>query len=211
MNESIIVNILAFSSILLLAFGPIILILWIIKRCKKWKATHPGRKILSIPLLILNAIPIAVICIHGLMGQESSEKQYAKDEIWIKLFFIIIVVEIIVTFIQCKWSGIWISVLRIFTGILLGGLIAYGFVFVIIIIAVLVIGGGGDGNKSGEGESLEESITIYRDGRTIRLRSSGSANKNLYYDDETGEDYYVMEDGRVFDSDNDGVYYSRRD
>lgn len=105
------------------------------------------------------------------------------------LFFVI---EAVITLIQCKWRGIWISIVRFFAGtalgIMAGNSIILFFGLCLVLMAVMAIGG--------SSHSGPETISFRKDdGSYVVLYRSGMDKH--YYDPDTGDAYRVLDSDRV--------------
>lgn len=174
--------------------APVLLILGLFKwrkhrKMKDKTGDKKPYKIISVPLLVLNATPAC-----GIVLRENAvfNLERTSEEFWYIVITLCFAVEVVITLIQCKWRGIWISMVRFLAGTALG--IAAGnsivifFGLCLVLMSIMAIGG-----SSGSGS---ETIAFRKDdGTYVLLRRSGMDKH--YYDSDTGDTYRVLDTDRV--------------
>lgn len=114
---------------------------------------------------------------------------------WEALMFIFFVVEAVVTLFECKWSGIWICIVRFLAGTFMGVVAGVALILFLGIVAIV-----------GYALISVREVTIKRNGETIRLRSVDE-DGNSYYDPETGETF-CLNNKNMVTSEVDGRRYN---
>lgn len=146
-------------------------------------------KLLSVPLLVLNAVPAC-----GIVLRENAafNLERTNEEFWYMLMTFFFIVEAVITLLQCKWRGIWISIVRFLAGTALG--IAAGNSIVIFLGMCLVLMA--VAAMDGSSHSGKETISFRKDDGTYVVLYRGGMDKH-YYDPSTGETYRVLDSDRV--------------
>lgn len=144
---------------------------------------------ISVPLLVLNAVPA---CCIVLRENAVFDLEQTSEDLWYMLVILFFVIEAVITLIQCKWRGIWISIVRFLAGTALG--IAAGTSIVVFFgLCLALMGAMAIGGSSGSGR---ETISFRKDDGTYVVLHRGGMD-NHYYDPDTGDVYRVLDSDRV--------------
>lgn len=152
-------------------------------------------KMISIPLLILNAVPA---CMAALGTQETFED--IDVEFWNHMMILFFLIEMLITVILCKGKGIWIGLIRFFAGTLAGVAVAAAILAVIAVFAVILFAFAGIKVPGSDRKRIKiihngEKKTLYEDNGYFRDPSTGELF-TLYSEylaaDSCGKQYEVL-------------------
>ena len=164
-------------AVLVYVGGPILLIVWLIRRKKNPQPKKERNYKVLRPLPILINAPVAFVLIWA----EETSNPLKNEEMWVGILVVLFLVTIIWSLIECKLAGIWIGPLRAILGLLAG---TAGAIAVILLAGILMAIGVAGGNrkyisKSGEKYYLQDNGNgQYTDkyGNVLQADDSGSVH-----------------------------------